>query len=92
MADQDNESKKKNNDFQDIYKSRESAREPVVIANTKHLTAEHSLAKTNVVTDEALAKAPSLESERKRLAQSVADDAVKCLVGPFLKKRLCASS
>ena len=73
-ANQDKDLKGKDKDFQGIYKSRESACEAMAFADTKRLVAEHALVEAEAVRDKALTKAASLESMRKRLAQSVVDN------------------
>ena len=67
-ANQDKDLKKKDKDFQDIYKSREFARKAVAFVDNKRLAIEHALVKVEIGKDEALAKAASLEFERKCLA------------------------
>ena len=66
--DKDQKGKGKGKDYHDIYKFKEFARKAMAFVDSKRLAVERMLAEAEAVRDEALAKAASLKSERKRLA------------------------
>ena len=55
-ADQDKDSKGKDKDFQDVYKSMKSTREAMVFTDNKCLAVEHAVAEVKAVRERPLSK------------------------------------
>ena len=66
--------------------SRESTREALAIVDSNHLTTKQSLVEVQVVRGKALTKVIFLESERRRLVESVVDDVDERIVQALSKK------